>query len=167
MIGQASNPSLSAKAAESHGLVSFIAYLFEKHLPRFESLTHEMARKSKMLFEAAKAALQVDSVFKAESRMLSREELQHAFWAYCRFLKFYEMAGGPVIPKCHFMLHVIQRSIYKGNPRKYSTYRDESFNGVIAKVARSCHRRTWQNAIHFKCRAVHQKKHQDALNRLA
>ena len=165
MIGQSSNPSLSAKAAASHGLVSFIAYLLEKNLPAFQTLSHERARKGKVLFEAAKAALQVDSVFKAVSRKLSRRELQLAFGAYCRFLKFYEEGGGPIIPKCHFMLHMIQRASHKGNPRLYSTYRDESFNGTIAKVARSCHRRTWQNAIHFKCRAIHKKKHKDALAR--
>ena len=167
MIGQSSSPSLSAKAAESHGLVSFVAHLLQKNLPAFQSLSHEKARQGKVLLEAAKAALQVDSVFKAESRTLSREELQRAFWAYCRFLKFYGEAGGPVIPKCHFMMHLLQRAVYKGNPRLYSTYRDASFNGVIAKLARSCHRRTWQNAIHFKCRAVHHKKHKDALARLA
>ena len=167
MIGQSSNPSLSAKAAESHGLVSFVAFLLQKHQLAFQSLSHERARKGKVLLEAAKAALQVDTVFKAESRMLSREELQRAFWAYSRFLKFYVEGGGPVIPKCHFMMHLIQRASHKGNPRLYSTYRDESFNGTIAKVARSCHRRTWQNAIHFKCRAIHQKKFKDALARLA
>ena len=43
--------------------------------------------------------------------------------------------------------------------KKYSTYRDESFNGLIARIARSCHRRTWANVIHWKCQALHKKSH--------
>ena len=75
------------------------------------------------------------------------------------FLSFFSKAEGPLTSKCHFMFHLIQRSLYKGNPKKYSTYRDESFNGLIARIARSCHRRTWANVIHWKCQALHKKSH--------
>lgn len=66
----------------------------------------------------------------------------------------------PLPPKCHFMIHLIQRALFKGNPCKYGTYRDESFNGLIAKIARACHRRTWANVIHWKCQGLH-KKHRN------
>ena len=52
---------------------------------------------------------------------------------------------------------MIQRALHRGNPRLYSTYRDESLNGIIAKIARSAHRRTWSNVIHFKRNIFHQK----------
>ena len=53
-------------------------------------------------------------------------------------------------PKFHLMFHCIQRAVSQGNPRFSSTYRDESLNGVIARIARSCHRRTWQAMVHHK-----------------
>ena len=159
MIGSEDRPSLSAKAAESHGLLKFIDWLFAKHLPRFDGLDADMKRKARFIKQAVGAALELDSVFQSESRKLTRAELQKAFCAYSRFLSFYQKAGGPHTPKCHSMIHLIQRAKFKGNPRLYSTYRDESFNGMIAKIARSCHRRTWSNAVHWKCHALHKKGH--------
>jgi hypothetical protein len=161
MLGTYDNPSLHAKAAESHGLAKFVCHLLETHMDTFTSrMPENMARKGKYLFEAAKAANKLDTVFSAESRTFSRKQVQEALGTYLRFLRFYSKADGPITPKCHFMIHLIQRALFKGNPRKYSTYRDESFNGLIAKIARACHRRTWANVIHWKCQGLH-KKHRD------
>jgi len=43
-----------------------------------------------------------------------------------------------------------QRSRHQGNPRFYATFLDESLNGNIAKIARSCHRRTWLKRVFVK-----------------
>ena len=164
MLGSSESPSLHAKAAESHGLALFVKHLFEAHLEDFKrNLPEAAARKAKFLLEASKAASKLDSVFACETRHLSRNQVQEALSAYSRFLSFYSKAEGPLVPKTHFMYHLIQRSLFKGNPRKYSTYRDESFNGQIAKIARSCHRRTWANIIHWKCQGLHDKNHQKVL----
>ena len=163
MLGTEDHPSLGAKAAESHGLLEFVHWLFGNHLERFDNLTFEKKRKGKFLLEAAKAAMGLDDVFQAEHRKMTRSQVQTAFNSYVRFLSFYAKAGGNITPKCHFMLHLIQRSLFKGNPRLYTTYRDESFNGLLAKIARSCHRRTWMNAIHWKCRELHSKHHQKVI----
>ena len=160
MLGTTDRPSLHAKAAESHGLALFIRHLLEVHLPSFQKkLPHDQARRGKYLLEAAKAAEHLDKPFSEKNRSFSRQQVQMALGAYSRFLAFFEKAGGSGTPKCHFMFHLIQRSLSKGNPSKYSTYRDESFNGLIAKIARSCHRRTWANVIHWKCQGLHQKNH--------
>ena len=160
MLRTTDSPSLHAKAAESHGLALFIRHLLAVHLPSFQQkLPADKARKGKYLLEAAKAAEQLDKPFSEKNRTFSRQQVQMALGAYSRFLAFFEKAGGSGTPKCHFMFHLIQRSLSKGNPSKYSTYRDESFNGLIAKIARSCHRRTWANVIHWKCQGLHQKNH--------
>lgn len=157
MIGTEESPSLHAKAAESHGLLLFIRHLLSKHLEAFQHLPQATSRKAKFLLESSKAAVGLDEVFATESRTLSREQTQTAMGHYARFLSFYNKAGGPTTPKCHFMFHLLQRSIFKGNPRKYSTYKDESVNGQLAKIARSCHRRTWHNAIHWKAQCLHEE----------
>ena len=121
-------------------------------------LKADLARKGKSILEAARAAMKLDVVFSSESRKLPRE-VQKALGFYSRFLSFYSKAGGPLVPKTHFMVHLIQRALFKGNPKKYNAYRDESFNGMIAKIARSCHRRTRSNVIHWKCQSLHTKNH--------
>ena len=163
MIATFENPSLHAKAAQSKGLLLWIEHLFEKHLPDFNRLRDAtMARQGKQLYEAAVSAVRVETAFATSSRVLSRQEVQTSLNAYLRFLRFYSDAGGPLHPKHHFMLHLLQRSVYKGNPRMYTTYRDETFNGMLAKIARSCHRRTWMNIVHWKCQALHNKAHKAA-----
>lgn len=164
MLGTTDRPQLHAKAAESHGLLKFMACLLNSHLGRFRSLGEESYRQAKFLKEAADAAVRFDEVFQTGHRRLDRSELQRAFNSYIRFLSFYKKAGGPLVPKCHFMIHLVQRARFKGNPKMYSTYRDESFNGLIAKIARSCHRRTWANAVHWKCHALHQKNHKKGIS---
>ncbi|CAK9016517.1 unnamed protein product [Durusdinium trenchii] len=160
MLGSTDAPSLHAKAAESHGLALFVRQLLERRMGDFEQcLPRADARQGKFLLEASKAASELDVVFGVESRRLTRNQVHRALGCYSRFLSFYNKAGGPLVPKTHFMVHLIQRSLYKGNPRKYSTYRDESLNGQIAKIARSCHRRTWANIIHWKTQALHDKCH--------
>lgn len=167
MIGGSNAPGLHAKAAESHGLLLFVRYILDVHGPEFSTLRDPcMARKGKVLLEAATAALDLDVVFSSESRSFTRQESQRALGVYLRFLSFYDKAGGPWIPKCHLMIHLLQNTVFKGNPRLYSTYRDESFNGLIAKIARSCHRRTWHNIVHFKCQALHRRRHDALLKRL-
>lgn len=157
MIGTADHPLLKAKAAESQGLLRFVEHLFAKLIPRFEEGPRQNCKVAKLLWESTKAAIQFGNSLKSEQRIMSREQATAALQHYNRFLTLYEKAGGALVPKCHMMFHLIQRSLSKGNPRYYSTYRDETFNGVLAKVARSCHRRTWFNAIHSKFSMVHRK----------
>lgn len=163
MLGAEDRPVLGAKAAESHGLLKFVDWLFDRRLVRFNGLVPEKKRKAKSVQESVKAALLLDSIFQKESRTFTRDDSEKAFSAYKRFLSFFLKAGGNHTPKCHFMMRVIQRTQFKGNPRLYSTYRDETFNGLIAKVARSCHRRTWANVVHWKCNALHEKNHQKVI----
>lgn len=148
---------------------SRVAWPLEVHgvssqFPPWPFSGEESYRKARLLKEAADAAVRFDEVFQTQHRRLNRSELQRAFNSYIWFLSFYRKSGGPLLPKCHFMIHLVQRARFKGNPKMYSTYRDESFNGLIAKIARSCHRRTWANAVHWKCHALHQKNHTKVIN---
>ena len=79
MLGTTDRPQLHAKAAESHGLLKFMACLLNSHLGRFQSLGEESYRKAKFLKEAAGAAVRFDEVFQTQHRRLNRSELQRAF----------------------------------------------------------------------------------------
>ena len=159
MIGTSEQPALKAKAAESKGLLQFVEHLMQKLIPRFEAQANmkDKQKLAKLLWESTEAALSFEKALKTDGRFMTRLQVLEALSSYKRFLVLYEKAGGPMSPKCHLMYHLIQNCMAKGNPRRYSTYRDETFNAVVAKVARSCHRRTWFNAIHFKFSTQHRK----------
>ena len=69
---------------------------------------------------------------------------------YLHFCSMYMRAGGTARPKFHLMIHLIQRIGRLGNPKYYVTYMDESWNGVLAKIAATCHRSTFQYTVHSK-----------------
>ena len=151
MLGNQETYGLQAKAAESHGLLKFVLWLLEKYSDEFEKLPEETSRPLAILKAATQAANSMDDI------LLSRMQCPHLMQHYLRFLTLYLKAGGVWRPKCHLPLHLIQRAMVQGDPRLYSTYRDESLNGVIAKIARSAHRSTWGNVIHFKCCILNQR----------
>ena len=157
MLGNQETYGLSAKAAESHGLLKFVLWLLEKYSDEFEKLPEETSRPLAILKAATQAANNMDDILSVEIRKLSRKQCEQLLQHYLRFLTLYLKAGGVWRPKCHLLLHLILRALVQGNPRLYSTYRDESLNGVIAKIARSAHRSTWGNVIHFKCCILNQR----------
>ena len=163
MLGNQDTYNLNAKAAESHGLLRFMERFLNKYSDDFAKLAPDVARQMSLLQTATQAALSMDSVLGQESRIMERHTCQALFQTYARFLTLYLRAGGVWRPKCHLLLHMIQRSLCKGNPRLYSTYKDESLNGTVAKIARSARRRTWSNVIHWKCNGFHMKNFENYL----
>ena len=160
MLGNQETYNLNAKAGESHGLLKFVHWLLSKHLEELTAWSDGCGRQASLLLAAATAALEMENVLGITSRCLTRADCQSLLNSYIRFLAMYRRAGGVLKPKCHLLVHLIQRSLQKGNARLYSTYKDESFNAVVAKIARSAHRRTWANVIHFKAHQVHRKNYE-------
>ena len=64
-----------------------------------------------------------------------------------------------LLEKSYLLIHLIIEARHTGNPCFYSTYRDESFNGVLAKIARATHRLDWYHGI-FKKVSVFNAFHQ-------
>ena len=144
MLGSKGNPNLRAKANESLHLVEFCVQLLETHAA---SLAQP---KQKFLLESARAAVQVSDIFRTSPRIMSRDTQELLMGAYLRHCVFFQRSGGNIVIKHHLMLHLIQRCIILGNPKYYSCYRDESMNGALVKVARSCHRMTFMVSVHMK-----------------
>ena len=160
MLGNQETYNLNAKAGESHGLLRFVHWLLTKHLEELEALSDDCGRRASLLLASATAALDMETVLGITSRPLTRPNCQSLLNSFIRFMALYRRAGGVLKPKFHLLVHLIQRSLEKGNARLYLTYRDESFNAVVAKIARSAHRRTWFNVIHFKAHQVHRKTYE-------
>ena len=144
MLGKRTNPELSAKAAETVGLLDFAVELCRDHGHLFPN------NQGELLYASGKAALDFNRIMREAPRVLSRGQQEAMMTTYLRFTALFDRAGGKLTPKFHLMIHLIQQCGVRGNPRFYPTYRDESINGVIAKLARSSHRSTFADTVHAK-----------------
>ena len=139
---------LKAKAAETHGLLGFSVEMLLKHQ---NTIHHgESAELFQLLLRAGQAALKFDEVLAAHGRRVDEQACEALFANYDRFICLCARAGVPRLPKAHLVYHFLQKASSKGNPRMYSTYVDESYNGVIARICRSVHRRGWALAVYRK-----------------
>ena len=136
---------LKCKAAETHGLLGFVVETLDKYR---NELAGTLAFD--LLASAGHSALDFDAVLSAHDRSMPIESCRELFSHYNRFIVLCDRAAVPLLPKAHMMYHCVQRSRDKGNPRMYSTYMDESYNGAIARVCRSVHRRNWALAVYRK-----------------
>ena len=150
MLGKRSRPILNAKGAETHGLVDCAVELLGDNMATLEAMGGLVALEARLLHAAGLSAQRFNASMAASRRTIAPDAYNIMFGHYHQFVVLFERAGGWLTPKFHLMYHCIQRSRSQGNPRFSSTYRDESLNGVIARIARSCHRSSWQSMVHHK-----------------
>ena len=115
--------------------------------------THLQAR---LLIAATREALSFNNLLKNNSRTIPKDTQEKMLMHYSRFFTLFDRAGGNIVPKFHVLYHSLQQIGTYGNPRYFATYVDESFNGVIAAIARSCHRLTWSDSIFRKIHVIQQ-----------
>ena len=146
-----SDKHVKAKAAETHGLLAFVCEILAKYKALLSTSGSE---ENQLFFElathAGQSALAFDAVMARHGRYINAQIAGEMLMHYDRFIVLCSRAGFPLLPKAHLMYHCIQRSVLQGNPRTYSTYADESYNGAIARVCRSVHRRGWAWAVYRK-----------------
>lgn len=150
MLGSMSNPSLSAKAKETHGILEFAVQVLERYEPAIVALGGDIAVRASMLLTAGRYAVVFDDLVQSLPRSISRSQQQSllvSFLSHCSFLK---RAGADLKPKHHIMLHCIQRCGHLGSPKWYHTYRDESLNGIIGTIAAASHRTTFSSSVFSK-----------------
>ena len=144
MLGKKANPTFKAKAAEALSLLPFLVELLEAHSAKVPLLCCQL------LLASAKAAVRFNEILNSNGRVMPRAAQQELLDTYLRHMVFFERAGGRIVPKHHLLIHAIQRVDRLGNPRFYHTFRDESLNSVIAKIAASCHRNNFSEAVFRK-----------------
>jgi hypothetical protein len=155
MIGTAENPQFNAKGSETRNLLPWIASMFDEYDGQFNAIEdHNLKLSLNFAKEACSAALQFESTLRNNTRFLDRDATCDLFANYMRFASLYERAGGNYVQKHHLMIHCIRDTSLFGNPRFYTTYRSESFNGVLAKIARNCHASTFYNDMHTRAAAL-------------
>ena len=149
MLGKPHRPELQAKAAETIGLLPFAVELLERYANQFPG------NQGHMLLASGKSALAVNDVIRTSDRVIPSAEQQSMMSWFLRHMSLYAKAGGIVTPKFHYMVHCLQRISRRGNPRFYHTYRDESMNGVIARIAKCSHRLSFALVVLKKYKLLH------------
>lgn len=156
MLGNMNKPNLSAKAAETHGLLGFVTHCLTENMQALSLVNASVKLEAELLQASGQAALRFDSLLASPVRKLSADQLHSLLNNLMLHVQLFERAGGRLTPKHHLMVHCVQRAVYLGNPSKYTTYRDESLNGVIARIATACHASTFYEVVHRKLAVVHQ-----------
>ena len=130
----------------------------ESHIEQFhvgrtddEADLHQL--EAKLLLEAFREAVKFETVLRESPRNMSDDQQKQALFHYSRFIVLFDRCGGNLTPKFHLLIHQVQEYKIFGNARYYHTYADESFNAVVAQLARASHRLCWAESI-FKKLAV-------------
>lgn len=158
MLGKQDKPMLHCKAAEARGLLEFIAVTLDKFEPQFpqgrdEDEQNNNTLHGQLLLGAAKAACSFEQVLHdtKSNRNMRLDTIDELMLHYYRFVVlFHRIDDVPYQPKTHLMFHLVQYCRRHGHPLRYHAYSSESLNGVIARIASSCHRTTYADSIFFK-----------------
>ena len=130
-IGTRKKKELKAKAGETLDVIPFVTDLMHRyagtHKPFF------------FLAAAGRALLLYHAVLKEEPRVLSNAGYQKLMAACTTHLVSYGAGGGVYMPKHHSYTHLSFNARWAGNPSWYSTFTDESENGLVAKQAKRVH----------------------------
>lgn len=112
--------------------------------------------QSRLILETYKEATAFEHVLRTSPRDMDDASRQKALFHYTRFVILFDRCGGNLTPKFHLLVHQVQEYKHFGNARYYHTYVDESFNGLVAKMARASHRLCWAESV-FKKLSVARK----------
>ena len=147
MIGTADSPCFAGKGSETHGLLPWVVETLQNNIDKIKELPSNLSLEGQLLLAAGKAAVRFDTVLRASTRRISEDNTRQLMTDYLQFASLVERAGGNMVQKHHLMIHCVQNTRTQGNPRMYTTYRSESFNGVLARICRACYRHNWYKAV--------------------
>jgi hypothetical protein len=141
---------IKAKGAEARGLLEFCVSILTEYAPAFAVKGGIRHAHAQQLLASGEAAMRFEAVLKEHGRVVPREAQLELWSCLMKHTSLYMRSGGKFMPKHHQMMHAVHNIARHGNPRYYHTYRDESLNGVIAKIGRSCHRTAFGLSVHMK-----------------
>ena len=146
MLGSGDRPLLKTKAAETAVLMTWATQFCAgnaRRLPNGETF----AAAGDCLVEYAK-------IIKESPCKLSWQTCNQLMYLCLRHLTLMRLTGNMFLPKSHMFVHLTQRCVSHGNPRHYSCFLDEGLNLVLATMAASSHRSTWERGIFQRVRLL-------------
>ena len=148
-FGKADDPSMSSKADETWHVLDFVVGLLEQHrvgLPGVNAMAFYF------LLSVGKSTQDINRISVDAGQTMTLADQELLMRSYTRHMTMFVRAGANSTLKHHLMSHLVQRINRLCNPESYWAYRDESLNGVVANLARSCHRITYIESVHNRYR---------------
>ena len=140
MIGSASSPDFTGKAAESGVTLQWAT----QYATRW---SHHL-REGPALVEASQALEEYLQLLRDTPQTVDDPTFERFFKLFLRHVHALEDARVPFLPKHHMLAHLTIQMREKGNPRFYSTFLDETLNSIIAAAAARAHPSRWEHHIH-------------------
>ena len=143
LIGGGAEPCVVAKAMDSRALFFFARHILSQHIRIFLMLpddVDDVAAKANTLLASAGALAQWYEIIFKYGYQIPRHECAQAVRLAKKSVNLYCTATGYNAKPKHHALVDMSRLLWRtGNPKMFSTYMDESFNGLIGNLARSVH----------------------------
>ena len=147
MLGTRTRPSLATKGAETGTLLRFVADLLRKRQAA-------LGAQAEPLLGAGEALVLLQATMHSSPAAMGPAAKQQLVGAATRAFVLCKAAGVPLTPKFHLMLHLVSRVHMFGNPTCHSTFVDEGYNGRLATLACTLHRRTFYKRVLANFRAA-------------
>ena len=143
--GKPSSQALHTKAAETKGLVPFVLNLVKQHLAKLPK------DGGRYMLAAGEAMQLYFELLDSSPRIVPAATIQRMYNAVKRHISLCKLAGIPLKPKHHLLLHLVARTAKHGSPRYYSTFEDEGVNKMLKHVGQAAHRSVWEIRVflHF------------------
>ena len=104
-----------------------------------DAFFHKGDQTWQLLIQSGQSLQAYYSLMKVHPRRVPTEARQQ-FMNHCvHHISTFQLAGGMCVPKHHAWTHLTRSIVYAGNPSYYNTYKDESDNGVVKRMAIRCH----------------------------
>ena len=147
VLGESGDRKLRTKAAQTHG---FCLYLVQKL--GMESVQNSAGPDAKSLLQAGEALVGLVQTWSRNSLQMNAATVQQCLDFWKRHLRCTQAWADLHIPKRHLMFHLICRSLFFGNPRRYAVWEDEGLNRELKKHCRTVSQRTFESFLLLRMR---------------
>jgi len=140
MFGSSKRIAIKIKAKEGEGITEFITHRF------LDSVARRMPVVSH-LRECGSSILRYLQLCREAPGMPAPRTMQTLFDLGMSHLRSAHAAGIPFGPKHHLFVHMLNRTLFAGNPATYSTFLDESLNQTLASISKAACASVWERRV--------------------
>ena len=138
MIGLLNDKKCKTKGAETYGLLLFLV----EELERYGGVASQPA-----LLGAGRAIVGLLTLWATSEWKMTAEQAQSSMDYFNTFKRFAADIEDFEIPKSHLFMHLVRDTLFMGNPRWWSTWKDESLNKTLKRCCRDISQATFDATV--------------------
>ena len=157
MFGSSQDRKIKTKAAETWGMLIFLADVFERCIPR-------LPPNASQLLEAARCLIRLVEIWNENGVTLPEAAIDECFSSYHRFCDLTSVDEYDLFqPKRHLIWHLLASIPDKGNPRFHANWYDEALNKILKRATRELSQTTFGQALLESMPLVLDREHRKRL----